>query len=114
MYHPAKIIEILSNKDRNIKSSDETTQAVLEMWDENQFTFLVETSISKKLKKNDIVLVDYRPISEKIPIPNHTVVKILNGKLGQEVWKSYKRYHEKNKQSIQAQMPSNMSQNYMG
>ena len=114
MYHPAKVIEILSNKDKNIRASDDTTQAVLEMWDENQFTFLVDPIISKKIKKNDIVLVDYRPISEKTPVPNHKVVKIISGKLGQEVWKSYQRYHDKNKQNIQANYPGNMSQNYMG
>ena len=113
MYHPGKVIEILSNGDKNIKSSDETTQAVVEMQDENQCTFLVEEKLNNKVKKGDIVLIDYRPISDKMLVPRHTVIKILNNKLGLEVWHSYKRYHEKNK-AMSKGMQSNIAQQYMG
>ncbi|MBI2670803.1 hypothetical protein HYX18_02405 [Candidatus Woesearchaeota archaeon] len=114
MYHPGKVLEILSSNDKDIKSSDETTQAIVEMWDENQFTFLVDSKLSKKIKKNNIVLVDYSPISEKLPLPKHLVVKILNGKLGQEIWNNYKKYNEKNKRALAKSMQSNIAQQYMG
>lgn len=115
MYHPGKVIEILSNNDKNVKSCDDSTQAIVEMWDENQFTFLVETALAKKIKKNDIVLIDYRPLSDKLPIPRHTIVKILSGKLGQDVWKTYEKFHDKNKQvASKNMMQQNIAQQYMG
>ncbi len=115
MYHPGKVLEVLSNLDKNIKSSDDSTQAIIEMWDENQFTFLVAQTLSKKLKKGDVVLVDYRPMSDKLPIPNHTIVKILGNKLGQDVWRQYTKFHEKNKQAAAKTVSqNNMIPQYMG
>lgn len=113
MYHPGKVLEIISTNNKDIKASDETTQAVVEMWDENQLTFLVEQKLSKKVKKGDVVLVDYTPISEKIPLPKHLIVKVINGKTGLSIWNSYKRYHDKNRQAMTKNMQQNMPQ-YMG
>ena len=61
MYHPGKILNVYKEKNN--------TQATVEMWDENLFTLHVANNIASKVKKNDIVLVDYRPISEKLQIP---------------------------------------------
>ena len=114
MYHPGKVLSVLSSNDKNIKSCDDTTQVFLEMWDENLVTFLVEPTLSKKIKEGDIALVDYRPTSDKIPVPKQTVVKVLSGKLGQNIWNSYKKFHEKKKMELPSNMPGNPAQNYMG
>jgi len=68
MYHPGKVIDVFHPKDKHVKCSEGTTQATLEMWDENMFTFLVAENISSRIKPGDIALVDYRIVSEKIPI----------------------------------------------
>lgn len=112
MFHPGKVIEILSNKDKSVLSSDETTQVVLEMWDENILTFLVDPKLSSKISKNDIVLVDYRPIDDKLNMPRHIVVKILRNKVAQNVWHNYKQHFEK--QKLKALSTQQFQQNYMG
>ena len=112
MYHPGKVIEVLTSKDKNILASDESTQVVLEMWDENMLTFLVDPKLSSKIDRDDIVLVDYRPIDEKSAIPKHLVIKILKNKAGLNVWKSYKLHFDKQKQ--RALTNQQVQQNYMG
>lgn len=90
------VIEILG-KDKNIKSIDNSIQITLEMWDENVLTFDIDSSLAKEVKEDDIVLVDYRPISEKMPMPKYKIVKILKGKKGMKMWKSYKDFLRKRK-----------------
>jgi len=88
MYHPGKVLNVYKERD--------STQATVEMWDENLFTLHVEDKISNKIKKNDIVLVDYRPISEKLQIPRQTITKIFNKK--EDIWKTYKEFLKKKKE----------------
>lgn len=119
MYHPGKVIEIFSSKDKNIKSADTSTQALLEMWDENMITLLVEPPIGKDIKKGDIVLVDYRPMPTS-PAPRLTVTKILRGNAAKETWNVYKDHFRKQKvkpviQKISAAMPQQpQEQHYVG
>ncbi len=94
MYHPGRVLEIFSTKDKNITAVDASTQAMLEMWDNNLITVLVETQLGGKIKKDDVVLVDYRPMADK-PIPKMTVVKVLRGSIGKNTWKAYKDHHKK-------------------
>jgi hypothetical protein len=105
MYHPGRVIEVFSSKDKDVESAEETTQATLEMWDENIITFLVAKKIAGKIKKGDIVLVDYRLISEKVPVPRHVIVKILKGEKGEEVWGKYKEFYENRKKRVKAIKP---------
>lgn len=100
MYHPGRVIEVLSSKEKDIESAEETTQATLEMWDENIMTFLVAPKIADKIKEGDVVLVDYRLISEKVPAPRHVVIKILKGKKGKEVWNKYKELYRIRKKKV--------------
>ncbi|MBS3155364.1 hypothetical protein J4404_02605 [Candidatus Woesearchaeota archaeon] len=113
MYHPAKVLNVLSHKDKGVISSDESTQAVLEMWDDNQFTFLVDEKISSSIKQEDIVLVDYRSSSNTTMIPNHKIIKIFDKETGEKIWSVYKDYHKKSKEkeSIHSQQAS---RGYMG
>ncbi|OIO41112.1 hypothetical protein CO154_02810 [Candidatus Pacearchaeota archaeon CG_4_9_14_3_um_filter_31_7] len=90
LYHPGKIIEVVKRKGKKTE-----VFALLEMWDENIFTFDVSSDISTKIKKGDYVLVDYTPISEKVPVPKQIVKVILSEDEGKKVWKYYKDYFEK-------------------
>jgi protein associated with RNAse G/E len=69
------------------------------MWDENILTFTIDPKIATKAKKNDIVIVDYNPTSEKMQIPKTIITKILRGKLADETWKKYKDYLKKKQKS---------------
>ena len=60
MYHPGKVIAVLSARDKNI-SADNSVQATLRMWDENVLTMAVSPKIASKIREGDLVLVDYRP-----------------------------------------------------
>lgn len=98
MYHPGKVIAVLSGKDRGIASADSSVQATMRMWDENVLTMLVEPKISGKIREGDIVLCDYRP--EKgmtVPVPRNVVVKILKGKSAERMWHEYREVYEKKK-----------------
>ncbi len=108
MYHPGKIVKILAPKDKNIVSSDSAVQAVVNMWDENLFTFLIDNKIASKVKEGDVVLVDYTPLPNA-PIPKHLIVKILRGDAADVTWKKYKEYYAK-----QSAMKESMHSDYMG
>jgi hypothetical protein len=94
MYHPGRIVKILGPKDKNIVSCDATVQAVVEMWDDNLFTFLVDSKIAGKVKEDDVVLVDYTPMPNS-PLPKHLIVKVLRGESANTIWKKYKGYHQR-------------------
>ena len=41
MYHPGKVVAVLSPKEKGIISSDISVQVTLRMWDENVLTMAV-------------------------------------------------------------------------
>ncbi len=90
MFHPGKVMRIFSPSDSDIASSDTDTQAMLTMWDENLTTVSVHKKLAGKIKVDDIVLVDYRPISSSLPVPKLEVTKVLRGNHAVETWKIYK------------------------
>ena len=96
MFHPGRVIEVLSPKSRNVDSSNESTQVMLNMWDENVFTFNIAQEISDKVKIGDIVMVDYTPLPGT-PVPKRVVTKVLKGKTAKQIWDNYKEYYEKKK-----------------
>lgn len=93
-FHPGKIITIMK-PGKDVISATPTTQALIEMWDENVLTFTVDQKIAPSVKKNDIVIVDYNPTSEKNQIPKTIITKILRGKVAEETWKRYREYFKK-------------------
>ncbi len=96
MYHPGKVVAVLSPSDKGILSADTSVQATLRMWDENVLTMLVAPKIAKKIREGDIVLCDYRPEEKmSVPVPRNVVVKILRGKQAEKMWQEYKEVHEK-------------------
>jgi len=113
MYHPGKVIAVLSPKDKGIISSDISVQATLRMWDENVLTMEVAQKIANRVALGDIVLADYRP--EKgisVPVPRNIVVKILKGKQAETMWREYKEVHEKRRRHDTKEKDA--SQSYIG
>ena len=113
MYHPGRVIEVFSTKDKNIDAVDETTQAMLEMWDDNLMTVLVEKQLSRKIKKDDVVLVDYRPMQSQ-PVPRMTVMKLLKGTVAKRTWSKYKEHHSKRKVTTTGIKSRPPKQSYVG
>lgn len=95
MYHPGKVLKIFSPKDKDIVASDDTTQAMLAMWDENLITVSVEPHLSDKTQEGDVVLVDYSPLSPKTPVPRMIVIKVLRGENAEKTWSEYKSRFKK-------------------
>ena len=90
MYHPGKVLRVFSAEDAEVVSADEATQAVVMMWDENLVTVLVHKNLSGKVNEDDVVLVDYRPMSSDVPVPKIVITKVLKGKHAAETWRLYK------------------------
>jgi hypothetical protein len=66
------------------------------MWDENLITVLVDNTLGNKINKDDVVLVDYRPMANH-SVPKMTVTKVLKGSVAKDTWNKYKAYHSKRK-----------------
>jgi len=110
MFHPGRVVSIFGPRDRSIESADGGTQAMLEMWDDNMITVSVDPHLTEKVKKDDIVLVDYST-------PKLNVMKILRGELGKQTWKKYKERFEKRKpqqMAIPMPRPKQQSEQYVG
>ncbi len=114
LYHPCKIIEVVK-KEKDVASSDDTIQLIVEAWDELQWTVsLNPLLISEKFSAGDIVLVDWS-IDEATKAPKMDAIKILRGKKGENVWKTYKDYLKKQKAKVDgAQEKQHYSASYMG
>jgi hypothetical protein len=110
MYHPGKVIEVLRPSDKEVKSSDTTTQATVRMWDDNILTLLVAQKIASAIKNGQTVLVDYRPLpNARAAVPSHIIVKILEGKKAETVWAAYRDMYDRQKRAS-----SPPAQNYIG
>lgn len=108
-YHVGRVLEILSEKDT--ESSDLSVQAVVETWDENIITYLVDPKIKDKIKVGDIVLIDYNP-TEKQPFrPKEIIIKILPNEKGEKIWNYYKEFFRK-RPKIKLSVPE--QQSYIG
>ncbi|MBI4018028.1 MAG: hypothetical protein HY368_00250 [Candidatus Aenigmarchaeota archaeon] len=114
MYHPGKVMKVFSPRNADVRSSDNTTQALLEMWDQNVLTLLVDPHIAHEVKESDIVLVDYTAVSQSNPNPKHVVVKILRGKDAGATWEKYRKYNEKRKAGAKAAPARGAAPEYFG
>jgi hypothetical protein len=94
-FHPGKVLEIFSPKDKYIETADSSIQAVVETWDENIITYLVDSKLADKIKVGDIVLIDYNPTKDKPTRPKMVICKILYGEKAKKTWKAYKEYLKK-------------------
>ncbi|MFH1588761.1 MAG: hypothetical protein ABIA76_05485 [Candidatus Diapherotrites archaeon] len=103
VYHLGKIMEIFSFDSKEVVSAEPNLQVTVKMWDENQLIMDVDQKIALKIKKNDIVLVDYNPVQiGGQAVPKQIIVKILNKKLAERAWNSFKEYSDKKKNQKQS------------
>lgn len=116
MYHPGKVMEVLRPTDKEVSASDDSVQAILNMWDENILTMRVSPKLSDKIKKGQTVLVDYRPTKEfEAPVPAHTIIKIIGSKKAQSVWDAYEEMKERMKNRKNPPKPKMIEQqSYIG
>ncbi|VVB99819.1 Uncharacterised protein [uncultured archaeon] len=98
MFHPGKVIAVISPKEKGITSSDDSVQATMRMWDDNVLTMEVAPKLASKIREGDIVLCDYRPMKGMtVPVPSNIIVKILKGKSADKMWHEYREVHDKRK-----------------
>jgi len=113
MYHPGKVIAVLSPKDKGVSSSDASVQATMRMWDENVLTMEVSPKIASKIREGDLVLCDYRPQKGlSVPVPANIIVKILKGKSAEKMWQEYREVHDKKKKREHTEKEA--QQSYIG
>ncbi|MFH0832795.1 MAG: hypothetical protein V1900_03695 [Candidatus Aenigmatarchaeota archaeon] len=114
MYHPGIVLELISPSDKNVAAVDNTMQAMLRMWDENLITILVDPKFAKSIKKKDLVLVDYRPITNT-SVPKLVVVKILKGALAKKIWEEYRSHFKRFRIKVgKTQTPQAPQEQYVG
>jgi hypothetical protein len=118
LHHPGKVVAVLGPNGKDIKAADDSTQATVEMWDDNLLTLKVEPQISKDLKAGDIVLVDYTPtaVNQNTVAYRQVIVKILGRDTGFNLWEKYKQFQEKQKKTGQKMkgVSPQMEQEYFG
>lgn len=114
LFHPCRIIEIVK-KDKEVAAADDTIQLIVEAWDELQWAVSLDPNLNgHKVSVDDIVLVDWS-LDHQTKAPRMNAIKILKGRKGLNVWKSYKDYLKKQKvksSSVQPSQPPLAS--YMG
>ena len=108
MYHVGRVVELFSSEDKNVVAWDNSTQALLDMWDENLITLAIDPHISRHVKKNDILLVDY---SQTRTGPKMLAVKVLRGDVAKKTWDKYKQHFEKVRNM---KVPKGSGQSYVG
>jgi len=94
MYHLAKVL-LVFQPDEKTFSSDASVQVQVLTWDEHVFTSMVHPSLNGKVKKDDYVLLQQTYPANQII--DHTVVKVLAKKSGEDAWKLYSDYLAKKK-----------------
>lgn len=92
MYHVGRILKIFKASDAESRSADNSVQAHLEMWDENEIIVLVHPSLVHELKEKDLVLVRYTQ-------PEPVVVRIFKPKEGKEAWDRMVEYSDRKKKA---------------
>jgi hypothetical protein len=103
LFHPGKVLRVFRATDKEIISSDSSTQALVQMWDENIVTVAIKNEIGDKVKESDIVLIDYAPSSPNIPVPKQVAVKILRGEIAKKTWKEYEEFNASRKRERESQ-----------
>lgn len=90
MYHVGIVKQVIKSDSKNtVKSADQSTQAVLKMWDENLLIILVDKKLAKKIKEKDYVIADYTPVSPESPHRKMIVIKILSDAAGKKMWAEF-------------------------
>jgi len=111
MYHVGRVLEVFAGDDKGVVAFDNTAQALLDMWDENMITVAIDSHLTKSIKKDDVVLVDYTATQTG---PRMVIVKILRGEVAKRTWKNYKDNFEKLRAKGQIKSAASNKQSYVG
>jgi hypothetical protein len=103
MFHVGKVIKVFKSNENDVIGVDSSIQAMTLMWDENLVTVSVKESLGEKIKENDIVLIDYSPSGQNLPVPKQIIIKILRGETGKKTWKEYEEFNASKKREKEAQ-----------
>ena len=107
MFHIGKVIEVISPTEKGAIFSENNTNALIEMWDENLIIFRVNNAIAKELKAGNYVLIDYSPVSvASAPVPRHEIVSIVPEAKGKKVFEKMQDYLESKKNQRAGTMPA--------
>ncbi len=93
MYHVGKIVKVLKPSSAT-HTADNSIQAHIEMWDENEIIVTVHPALNSEIKEKDIVLVRYTQ-------PEPIVMKIFEPKEGKQMWEKFSELFERKKRSSQ-------------
>ncbi len=95
VYHPGKVLKVFP---AGKKEGD--TAAAIRFWDNNLHTVKVSRDIADKVREDNMVLVDYYPISERLNRPKMVAISIVNKKDEKELWKHYQDFLNMKKKAI--------------
>ena len=87
MYHIGVVEKLIRHSDKGIYAAENTTQALVKMWDEGIITVLVHPMLNGQIKEKDYVLVRFAPQASE-----ETIVKILPKKTGEYLKDYYKKF----------------------
>lgn len=106
MYHIGIVKNVLRpDKKSGIISSDNSTQAVIQMWDENLLIIGVEKKLVPKLKEGSYVIADYTPLTPESNNRKMVIVKILPKASGAKLWRDFEAEFAKKKAKMSQQQP---------
>ena len=115
MFHPGQVLSVFSSKNGDVVSANKEVQVMLQMWDDNLLTILVDPKLVDKINEGDIVLVDYRPMFDQGPLaPRMIVTKILRGDRGSKTWDRYREFYRKRKKMAGPNAMVPPPQSYIG
>ncbi|MFH1394418.1 MAG: hypothetical protein ABII71_04830 [Candidatus Micrarchaeota archaeon] len=112
MYHLG-IVQHLIRPNGSVKSSDDSTQAVIRMWDENLLMILVDKKLGPKIKEKDYVIADYTPITADSPNRKMVIVKVLPAEKGKKMWRDFEKELERKKTRLQEMKGQQQSYPYI-
>lgn len=97
MFHPGRVLMVFENDSKQVFGHDKSAQVLVHMWDENLLVVGVETGLNSHVHENDVVLVDYSPVSPNLPMPRQMVVKVIRGEPAKKLWKHFEENQKKRK-----------------
>ena len=93
-YHIGKIAQLFT-KGKHARVADPSAQALVEMWDDGVMIVDVHPALHEDAEKGKYALIAYEFQSPQLS--TNTIVKILDGDVGEETWKRMKQFHERRK-----------------
>lgn len=100
MYHIGLVQYTILPKEKGMVSADNSTQAVVRMWDKNLLILLVDKNIGKKVNIGDYVLCDYTPMSPTSKHRKLYITKILPKAEGKKIWEDFLKEHQRRSATV--------------